>query len=100
MSAPHATRIRRACGSSAIAISRCSRPTMSWRRSVARRNARWIVSSVSGANGAGLLLIDSLDYPLRRAVGLHRHEQRIFMLFGQLLRRPHLGFGHVMGIDT
>ena len=48
-SAPQATSVRRACGSSAMAMSRCSRPTVSCRRSVARRTARWIVSSVSGA---------------------------------------------------
>src|SRR5215210_4869066 len=102
MSAPHAARIRRACGSSAIAISRCSRPTVSWRRSVASRKARWIVSSVSGANGTGLLLMALSDYRLliAAAVRLHRHQQRKFVLLGQLPCRLQLGVGDVMGIDA
>src|SRR6185436_17567146 len=91
-STPQIARTRRACGSSVIANSRCSRPTLSCRRSVATRNARWIVSSVSGANGTGVLLI--------LGFGLHRHQQRELMLFGKLPRGLQFRFGDVMGIDA
>jgi hypothetical protein len=37
---PQVASSARACGSSVMARSRCSRPTVSWRRSVASRNAR------------------------------------------------------------
>src|SRR5688572_11778065 len=73
-----------------MARSRCSRPTVSWRRSVANRNARWIVSTVSGAKGTS----DTLW------LHFHRHEQWELVLLRQLLRPPNLGLGHIMRVDA
>src|SRR6188474_3279639 len=90
----------RACGSSVIARSRCSRPTVSWRRSVASRNARWIVSNVSGANGTGGLLMYALLRLLGCRVWFHCHQQREFVLLGQLPGGLHLCFGYIVRIDA
>src|SRR4051812_29994462 len=91
-STPQVARMRRDCGSSVIASNKCSSPTVSCRCSVARRKERWIVSSVSGEKGIGVLLTVLL--------GLHRYQQRKLVFLGCLAGRLELGFGNVMGIDA
>src|SRR5687768_13673087 len=92
--APHAWRMRRAPESCVSATSRCSSPTESWRRARASLNARCTVSSVSAANGTG---DRAMLFAALLGIRLHRHEERIVLLFGRISGCLDLGGRHVVG---
>src|SRR6187455_215774 len=93
-SAPHDVSTRRACGSSVMASNRCSSPTSSCRRSEAMRKARWMVSSVSGANGTGVLLM------FWSCVRLHGYEQGKFLFLCHLPSLSELRLGDVVRVNA
>ena len=84
----------RACGSSMSAYNRCSSPTRSCRRSAASRNARRMLSSVSGAKGTGY------DHARCSSAPAPSSQAAVPVLFREAACRIDLGLGHVTRVDA